>query len=242
MSEPLQARLRAEAAALDAQIATCEHEFHKSAFGCPYCKRDTRQRDLLREAAAALAGEGSPVSPAQDYVSLLKEAKRRVNASVLYRRFIDGTPLENDIAVWMADFASEQIAPVSPAHNYLEGASNAMRLAAIGTEQARKDWEEYKAASTAGAEQEQDLIIETTNATLLCLKCGNEQPLVSSAPAAGEGYKALASAMRKMLPPELLAEVVAHLDPLTPFVNFLREYDPPLSVVPRRDADTEAER
>jgi len=43
---------------------------------------------------------------ATDYVSLLKAAKEHVNASVLYRRFIDGTPLENDIAVWMADFAS----------------------------------------------------------------------------------------------------------------------------------------
>lgn len=32
----------------------------------------------------------------------------------------------------------------------------------------------------------------------------------------------LASAMRKMLPPALLAEVIAHLDPLTPFVEFLR--------------------
>jgi hypothetical protein len=36
---------------------------------------------------------------------------------------------------------------------------------------------------------------------------------------------ALASAMRKMLPPALLAEVVAHLDPLTPFVEFLRTFD-----------------
>ena len=43
-----------------------------------------------------------------DYVALLTEAKRRVRASVLWQRFIAHTPLENDIAVWMADFASEQ--------------------------------------------------------------------------------------------------------------------------------------
>lgn len=49
---------------------------------------------------------------ATDYVSLLKAAKEHVNASVLYRRFIDGTPLENDIAVWMADFASDRLATV----------------------------------------------------------------------------------------------------------------------------------
>ena len=41
-----------------------------------------------------------------DYVSLLREARRLVEGSVLYKRFIDGTPLENDIAVWMADFAT----------------------------------------------------------------------------------------------------------------------------------------
>jgi len=44
-----------------------------------------------------------------DYVALLAEAKRRVRASVLWKRFIEHTPLENDIAVWMADFAAEAI-------------------------------------------------------------------------------------------------------------------------------------
>lgn len=48
------------------------------------------------------------------------------------------------------------------------------------------------------------------------------------APTAGQGaappdFRVLASAMRKMLPPALLAEVIAHLDPLTPFVAFLKE-------------------
>lgn len=40
-----------------------------------------------------------------DYVKVLNDAKAIVRASVLWKRFIDGTPLENDIAVWMADFA-----------------------------------------------------------------------------------------------------------------------------------------
>jgi len=40
--------------------------------------------------------------------------------------------------------------------------------------------------------------------------------------AAEDRLKHLASAMRKTLPPELLKEVLAHLDPLTPFVEFLR--------------------
>ena len=37
-----------------------------------------------------------------------------------------------------------------------------------------------------------------------------------------EDFRMLASAMRKLLPPILLADVIAHLDPLTPFVEFLR--------------------
>jgi len=35
-------------------------------------------------------------------------------------------------------------------------------------------------------------------------------------------FEHLASAMKKMLPAPLLAEVLAHLDPLTPFLQFLR--------------------
>ncbi len=48
-------------------------------------------------------------SEALDYVKVLQDAKRIVNTSVLYRKFIDGTPLENDIAVWMADFVFQQL-------------------------------------------------------------------------------------------------------------------------------------
>lgn len=50
----------------------------------------------------------SSVTPtASDYVALLQAAKAHVSTSPLYRRFIEHTPLENDIAVWMADFATE---------------------------------------------------------------------------------------------------------------------------------------
>jgi hypothetical protein len=44
----------------------------------------------------------------------------------------------------------------------------------------------------------------------------------SRAPGMQHREQHLASAMRKTLPPALLAEVIAHLDPLTPFVEFLR--------------------
>ena len=36
------------------------------------------------------------------FVTALRAAKERVEDSSLYKRFIDGTPLSNDIAVWIA--------------------------------------------------------------------------------------------------------------------------------------------
>ncbi len=56
--------------------------------------------------------------------------------------------------------------------------------------------------------------------------CAAESALDEARKARDEGFAALASAMRKMLPASLLAEVAAHLDPLTPFVEFLRGMDP----------------
>ena len=43
-----------------------------------------------------------------DFIQLLKEADEIVKSKPTYKRFIDGTPLSNDIAVWMAEFAMEQ--------------------------------------------------------------------------------------------------------------------------------------
>lgn len=68
-----------------------------------------------------------------DFVSLLSAAQSHVRASCLYERFIDGTPLSNDIAVWMAEFAASAIrdAPVgsvTPASS--EALGNTSRSAA----------------------------------------------------------------------------------------------------------------
>lgn len=45
------------------------------------------------------------------WVDLLKEADEIVRGKVLWKRFIDGTPLANDIAVWMVDFVQQHAAP-----------------------------------------------------------------------------------------------------------------------------------
>ena len=49
------------------------------------------------------------------FVTALRVAKERVEASPLYERFIDGTPLSNDIAAWIAQ-------------TYCEGAEFARQL------------------------------------------------------------------------------------------------------------------
>ena len=46
-----------------------------------------------------------------DWVSLNKAADEIVRSKPTWKRFIDGTPLANDIACWMADFALEHTHP-----------------------------------------------------------------------------------------------------------------------------------
>jgi hypothetical protein len=54
------------------------------------------------EKLAAMGGE----LPTFD--ATLREAEGQVRASPLWKRFIDGTPLSNDIAVWMTVFAQHE--------------------------------------------------------------------------------------------------------------------------------------
>lgn len=42
-------------------------------------------------------------------VSLMKEAQSIVESKHVFKKFVRGTPLENDVAVWMAEFAKENI-------------------------------------------------------------------------------------------------------------------------------------
>jgi len=55
-----------------------------------------------------------PAAPVQEsvaWVDLLKQADEIVRSKPLWKKFIDGTPLANDIAVWMASFAQEHTTP-----------------------------------------------------------------------------------------------------------------------------------
>ena len=42
-----------------------------------------------------------------DFASLLREAEEIVQSKPTWKRFIDGTPLANDIAVWMVVFSQD---------------------------------------------------------------------------------------------------------------------------------------
>ncbi len=61
----------------------------------------------LREALAERPAQQEPMA----WVDLIKEADEIVRGKVLWKRFIDGTPLANDIACWMVDFAQRYTSP-----------------------------------------------------------------------------------------------------------------------------------
>lgn len=59
------------------------------------------------EEKPCVSPEPEPVA----WVDLLKEAQKIVESKPVWKRFIDGTPLANDIACWMADFAQQHTSP-----------------------------------------------------------------------------------------------------------------------------------
>jgi len=58
----------------------------------------------------AVKEKPTPVQPVA-WVDLLKQAEEVVRSKSLWKKYIDGTPLANDIAVWMASFAQEHTTP-----------------------------------------------------------------------------------------------------------------------------------
>jgi len=53
----------------------------------------------------------APVQEPVAWVDLLKQAEEVVRSKSLWKKYIDGTPLANDIAVWMANFVQEHTTP-----------------------------------------------------------------------------------------------------------------------------------
>jgi hypothetical protein len=61
----------------------------------------------------------APVQEPVAWVDLLKQAEEVVRSKSLWKKYIDGTPLANDIAVWMASFAQEHTTPPAAQRNRL---------------------------------------------------------------------------------------------------------------------------
>ena len=65
-----------------------------------------KERDALRAKIDAMEKQ-EPVE--LNFIELRNSAQKIVESYVYFRRFIASTPLENDIAVWMADFVFAQL-------------------------------------------------------------------------------------------------------------------------------------
>jgi hypothetical protein len=87
-----------------------------------YIETDAHERKYVRHAIKqALAAQHEPenepfvslasVQEPVAWVDLLKQAEEVVRSKSLWKKYIDGTPLANDIAVWMASFAQEHATP-----------------------------------------------------------------------------------------------------------------------------------
>ena len=73
---------------------------------------DSRIANECGEVIKALEAElAKPEQEPVVWVSLIQEAQAIVEGKYLFKRFIDGTPLSNDIAVWMTEFALKYAAP-----------------------------------------------------------------------------------------------------------------------------------
>lgn len=56
-------------------------------------------------------GAPQPEQEPVAWADLRKEAQQIVESKFLWKKFIDGTPLSNDIACWMAEFAQQYATP-----------------------------------------------------------------------------------------------------------------------------------
>jgi hypothetical protein len=71
-------------------------------------------REHMAEIKRLKAAQPAPVQEPVAWTDLLKQAEEVVRSKSLWKKYIDGTPLANDIAVWMANFAQEHTTPPAP--------------------------------------------------------------------------------------------------------------------------------
>ena len=92
-------------------INALEAELAKPDFWEGYVPEPDKRQQALDKKAENARELGLDYEPAQqepvDFASLFHEAEEIVRQKPTWKRFIDGTPLSNDIAVWMTVFAQD---------------------------------------------------------------------------------------------------------------------------------------
>jgi len=87
-------------------LVYCMDNYYSDCFDVdPINKQTDEAIAAIKEALAQQ--EQEPVA----WVDLQKEAQQIVKSKALWKKFIDGTPLANDIACWMTDFALQHTHP-----------------------------------------------------------------------------------------------------------------------------------
>ena len=94
-------------------VGLTESEIYKQEPVCPDCTAK-----VLYECVFCSSNNYPPKEqPEQEPVAwadIQKEAQQIVESKFLWKKFIVGTPLSNDIACWMADFAQQYTTPPQP--------------------------------------------------------------------------------------------------------------------------------
>ena len=72
--------------------------------------KDSEVRDMLQAYGQQCAKAAMENQEPFDWIKANKEADAIVRSKPTWKRFIDGTPLSNDISVWMANFAESYAA------------------------------------------------------------------------------------------------------------------------------------
>ena len=103
-------------AAITALRTALEQPEHTGIGGCAMC-------------GAAYGDQVIKAQPEQEpvaWIDLLKQAEEVVCGKSLWKKYINGTPLANDIAVWMANFAQEHTTPPAAQPEQMADAVNAL--------------------------------------------------------------------------------------------------------------------
>lgn len=96
-----------------ANVNAMDYEYQRKAREPIEALRQALALDKKADNARELKLDYEPEQAPVNWLTLQPEAQAIVEGKYLFKRFIDGTPLANDIAVWMTEFALKYATPHS---------------------------------------------------------------------------------------------------------------------------------